>query len=149
MHQLGDKPRRTWKEAAIRWLQETDHKADHNKDISKLVWLDQCVSNVYLDEINRELVDHIGQSKRKQTSAATANRYLAPLKSIFRMARDEWEWVDRIPSVRLFQEPKKRVRWITREEANLLITKLPKHFADMAAFTLAIGLRQRNVSYLR
>lgn len=149
VHQLGDKPRRTWKEAAIRWLQETDHKADHHKDISKLVWLDQFLGKVYLDEINRELVDHIGQSKRKEASSATANRYLALLRAILRMARDEWEWVDRIPNVRLFQEPRKRIRWITHEEAILLIRELPAHLAAMAAFTLATGLRQRNVSYLR
>jgi integrase len=30
-----------------------------------------------------------------------------------------------------------------------LLKELPEHLADMAAFTLATGLRQRNVSYLR
>lgn len=64
------------------------------------------------------------------------------------MARDEWEWIDRIPKVRLFKEPKKRIRWITAEEANILIKELPSHLADMAIFTLATGLRQSNVSFL-
>lgn len=65
------------------------------------------------------------------------------------MARDEWEWIDKAPRVRLYPEPKKRVRWITPEEAQRLIAALPENLADMAAFTLATGLRQSNVSYLR
>ncbi|MEJ1338340.1 MAG: site-specific integrase, partial [Candidatus Sedimenticola sp. (ex Thyasira tokunagai)] len=51
--------------------------------------------------------------------------------------------------VRLFKEPKKRVRWITQQEAARLLEELPSHLADMAAFALATGLRQSNVSYLR
>jgi len=65
------------------------------------------------------------------------------------MARDEWEWLDTIPRIRLYPEPKKRVRWITREEAAKLIAELPPHLADMATLSLATCLRQSNVSYLR
>jgi len=65
------------------------------------------------------------------------------------MARDEWEWLEHIPKVKLYPEPKKRVRWITREEAARLLKELPLHLADLAAFSLATGLRQRNASFLR
>lgn len=149
IHRLGEKPRRTWQEAVVRWMKDTDTKADHQKDLAKLKWFDQFLRDRYLDEIDRDLIDHIGALKKHEASASTANRYLALLRAILRMARDEWEWLDTIPRFRLYPEPKKRVRWITREEAAKLITELPTHLADMAAFTLATGLRQRNVSYLR
>ena len=149
VHKLGEKPRRTWQEAVVRWLRETDHKADHDKDIGKLRWLDQFLRGRYLDEIDRDLIDQIAGIKKQEASPSTANRYLALLRAILRMARDEWEWVERAPRVRLFPEPKKRVRWITREEAAVLLRELPPHLADMARFTLATGLRQSNVSFLR
>jgi integrase len=149
VHKLGEKPRRTWQEAVVRWLQDTDHKADHDKDVAKLRWLHKFLGDHYLDEIGRDLVDQIGEAKRKEASRSTANRYLAVLRAILRRARDEWEWIDRVPHVRLYPEPKKRVRWITREEAADLLAELPSHLADMAAFTLATGLRQSNVSFLR
>lgn len=104
---------------------------------------------LYLDQIDRDLIDRIGEAKRREASRSTANRYLALLRSILRTARDEWEWIERVPRVRLYPEPRKRVRWITREEASRLLCELPPHLADMAAFTLATGLRQSNVSYLR
>jgi len=42
-------------------------------------------------------------------------------------------------------EPKLRIRWITREEAETLLTHLPEWLAAMARFALATGLRQANV----
>ncbi len=149
VHKLGEKPKRTWKETTVRWLKEKEHKADRNHDLEKLRWLDQFLRDKTLDEINRDLIDQIAEIKKRETSPSTANRYLALIRAILRMARDEWEWIDKAPRVRLYPEPKKRVRWITREEARRLIAALPENLADMAAFTLATGLRQSNVSYLR
>jgi integrase len=149
VHKLGEKPRRTWEETVVRWLQDKEHKADREKDKAKLRWFDPYLGTLYLDEIDRALIDRIGKIRKQESSPSTANRYLALLRAILRMARDEWEWVDHIPRVRLYPEPKKRVRWITREEAARLLTELPSHLADMAAFTLATGLRQSNVTYLR
>ena len=149
VHKLGEKPRRTWQEAVVRWLNDTEHKADRGKDVAKLKWLDQFLSHHYLDEIDRALIDHIASVKKAEASPSTANRYLALLRALLRMARDEWEWVDKIPKVRLYPEPNKRVRWPTCEETVRLLNELPRHLADMAEFTLATGLRQSNVSYLR
>ena len=149
LHKLGDKPRRTWQDAAVQWLKDRDQKADLKRDVEKLRWLDQYFGGMYLDEISRPLIHQVAQTKKLATSPSTANRYLALIRAMLRAARDEWEWIDKIPAVRLYKEPKKRVRWITPNEAHKLLEQLPEHLADMAAFTLATGLRQRNVSYLR
>lgn len=149
VQRLGEKPRRTWQEAVVRWLRDTDDKADHHKDTAKLRWLDPYLGSLYLDEITRDLVDEIAARRKAESSATTANRYLALIRAILRMARDEWDWIDKIPRVRLFREPKKRVRWLTEDEALCLLQELPPHLANMAEFSLATGLRQRNVSYLR
>ena len=149
VHKLGDKQRRTWQEAAVRWLKDTEHKADRLKDVGKLKWLDQFLQDRYLDEIDRDLIDHIASVKKAEASPSTANRYLALIRAVLRMARDEWDWVEKIPKVRLYPEPKKRVRWLTREEAARLLNQLPPHLSDMAEFTLATGLRQSNVSFLQ
>ncbi len=146
---LGEKPRRSWQDAVARWLLDTDHKADHEKDKAKIQWLDTYLGHLWLDEITRDTIDEIARIKKKEASGSTANRYLALIRSILRMAHDEWEWIDRVPRVRMFKEPKKRIRWITREEATRLLNELPEHLADMAEFSLATGLRQRNVSFLR
>jgi integrase len=149
VYQLGEKPRRTWQEAAVRWLRDRDYKADHLRDKAKLRWLDRHLGGLYLDEISRDVIDRLADTKKCESSPSTANRHLALIRAILRAARDDWEWIDKIPRIRLYPEPKKRVRWITQDEARQLLVQLPTHLADMAEFTLATGLRQRNVSYLR
>ena len=45
-NRLGVKARRSWKEAVVRWLEETSEKATHQEDKRKLIWLD-----TYLGEL--------------------------------------------------------------------------------------------------
>ncbi len=145
---LGDKPRRTWDEAAYKWLMETQHKKSHHDDVSKVDWLQQFFRGKYLDELSRDVIAEIGVLKREETSAATTNRLLALIRSILRRAALDWEWIDKPPVIKLYREANRRVRYLTAEQANLLIEELPEHLADMVTFSLATGLRQSNVTRL-
>jgi integrase len=136
-------------QAADRWLLLTSHKADHAKDAAKLRWISAHLGGLYLDEVTRGAVEAVAAAKRREASAATVNRYLALVRAILRAARDDWEWIGKVPTVRLLPEARRRVRWLRPMEARRLLSELPPHLAAMAAFTLATGLRQSNVSYLR
>ena len=149
IQKLGERPERTWQEAAVRWVNQTVHKADKHKDLSKLRYLDQFLGNKLLSEIDRDMLTLIADTKMSEASASTANRYMALVRAILRASRDQWEWLDRIPSVPMFKEPKKRVRWLTKAEAQTLVDELPPHLADLTVFTLATGLRQSNASLMR
>ena len=48
----------------------------------------------------------------------------------------------------MLPEPKRRIRWLTQEESKRLIAELPDHLGEMVQFSLATGLRQRNVTQL-
>ena len=146
---LGERPRRTWNEAVVRWLKESSHKATLGMDKAHLRWLDRFLGGKYLDEISRGLIDRITDARLAEgLSNATVNRSLEVLRAILRRCVNEWEWLDRAPQVRMLKEPTRRVRFITREEARKLLSELPPHLADMAAFSLATGLRKGNVTGL-
>lgn len=81
--------------------------------------------------------------------AMDAQDELVRVRAILRRAQDDWAWIDHAPKVRLYREPKWRIRFLTRDEARRLLRELPPHLQVMARFTLATGLRQHNVSYLR
>lgn len=147
---LGRKPRRTWDEAVIRWIEETQHKATQHDDITQLRWLDVHFGGQYLDTINRDRIDDIKRARlRDKVSNATVNRMLALVRAILRRAALEWEWIDRYPKVSLLKEPKLRIRWLHKKEAEKLINELPPHLAKMARFSLETGLRQSNVTGLQ
>ncbi len=142
---LGEKPRRTWDEAALKWLDETSHKATHREDAAKLAWLQPHLSLCPLDSLTREQIAAIASIKAREASPATANRYLALIRAILRRARDEWEWVSETPKINLYKEPERRVRWLTHEQAERLLQELQPHQRHMVLFALATGLRQSNV----
>lgn len=149
-HRLGIKPRHTWDEAAVRWLKEQSHKATINTDKIHLRWLDRFLGGKVLDAINRDLIDKIRDAKLAEgVTHATVNRMMEVVRAILRRCVNEWEWLDRSPHVKMLKEPTRRIRYLTRNEAQRLLSHLPEHLADMAAFSLATGLRRANVTGLQ
>jgi len=150
VYRLGERMRHTWNEAVVRWLKEQSHKATIETDKIHLRWLDPFLKDLYLDAINRDLIDQITERKRAEgVSNATVNRVLEVLRAILRKCVNEWEWLDRAPFIKMLKEPTRRIRFLTHNEAQRLIACLPEHLADMAAFSLATGLRRANVTGLQ
>lgn len=150
VHRLGERMRHTWNEAVVRWLKEQSHKATIETDKIHLRWLDRFLKDKYLDAVNRDLIDKITDAKIAEgVSNATVNRLLEVLRAILRRCVNEWEWLDRAPFIKMLKEPTRRIRYLTHNEAQRLIAALPEHLADMAAFSLATGLRRANVTGLQ
>ena len=114
-----------------------------------LRWLDGHLRGMELAAITREVLDRVMEARlSKGVSNATVNRTMEVIRSILRKAANEWDWIDRAPAVRMLREPKRRIRWLTHEEAQRLIEELPEHLAEMARFSLSTGLRKANVTGL-
>ncbi len=146
---LGDRPRRIWQDAVVRWLKEQAHKASLEDDKSKLRWLDRHLADMELETITRATIDRITEAKRAEgASNGTVNRVLALVRAILRRCAGEWEWLDKAPTIRLLKEPRRRIRFLTQEQAQALMRELPEHLADMASFSLCTGLRAANVTGL-
>jgi len=146
---LGEKPRHTWNEAVVRWLKEQSHKATIEMDKIHLRWLDAFLNGKPLDTISRSMIDKITEEKLAEgVTNATVNRVLEILRAILRRCVNEWEWLDKAPMVRMLKEPTRRIRFLTRQEADRLLRELPDHMADIVAFSLATGLRRSNVTGL-
>jgi integrase len=147
---LGEKPQHTWNEAVVRWLREKSHKATANADVNALRWLDPFLGGKDLATVSRTTLDRITDAKlARGCSNATVNRMLALVRAILRKCANDWEWLDRAPQVRMLHVPTRRIRFLTHDEARRLLTELPEHLADMAAFSLATGLRAANVTGLQ
>jgi integrase len=144
---LNEAPRRTWDEACIRWISEKSHKATLHDDMQRMEWLQTYLRGAYLQDITGERIRQVLESKRVETSASTANHYLALIRAILRKAQ-KWEWLESVPPMEPFKVQNQRLRWLTHDEAARLLAELPEHLADMAEFSLLTGLRQANVTGL-
>lgn len=140
---------RKWDDAAALWLLEKAHKTTIHEDRSKLEWLAAHFGGLPLSAIDRETVMRIASLRAAEASHATANRLLALIRAVLRRSANVWRWIDRPPHIELFPERKRRVRWLTPDQARTLLDHLPTHQRDLALFALATGLRQGNVIALQ
>lgn len=146
---LSEAPDYFWEDAVVRWLTEQSHKKSLKDDKVHLRWLHEHLRGMKLTDITKNVIEAVKQKKLDSgVSNATVNRVLAVVRGILNRAVKEWEWLDKAPHVRLLHESAGRVRWLTHTEAERLLAELPVHLADMMAFTLATGLRERNVTQL-
>jgi integrase len=140
---------KTWDDAVARWLIEKADKASLKSDQCILRWLDRYLSGLPIVDITRPVVDSLTHHKIASGVAnGTVNRMLALLRSILIRASVDWEWLPITPKVRLLREPVRRVRYLTKSQAESLLHQLPSHLAEMMAFSLATGLRKSNVTGL-
>ncbi len=145
---LGERPRYTWQHAVVRWVEETPGRKSMPTTLSQLRFADRHLGALYLDQITADRISAMLRAYRASgVKAGTSNRLLAIIRAIL-SAANRWEWIEAVPKVRRIEEPEKRIRWLTREEADRLIAALPPHTAAMARFTLATGLRDQNVCKL-
>jgi integrase len=146
---LKEQPRHTWQDAVLKWAEECTHKRTLDEDIGIFRRLDSHLGQRYLDGIDKVLLDDIIRSmNEKGLSAGRINRVMSLVRAVLRKAEREWSWLERAPSIRRISERSRRIRWITRKEAESLLVELPDHLAAMARFSLATGLREANVTGL-
>jgi integrase len=149
VHKLGDKPRFFWKQAVVQWFRESSHKVTLSTDRLYLAFADNYLGDLYLDQIDRKLLEQIIADKLATgVQPGTVNRMMEVIRAILNKCVREWEWLDRAPYVRMLKEPKRRIRWITPDQAEVLCRVLPKHLEAMCRFSLATGLRESNVTGL-
>ncbi|NTV09149.1 MAG: site-specific integrase [Zoogloea sp.] len=143
---FGLKPERSWQEAVVRYL-EIKAKLRSFRDVQRICrGLHPYLGKLMLHQINGDVIWSIVQGEMKKgNTPATVNRYLATVRSLLRMARDEWQWLDSIPKVRMLPGEVERERWLTREEADRLLAVCPPHLAAIVRFALATGCRAREI----
>ena len=143
---LNRKPKRSWDEAALRWLSEKAHKKSYRDDVSRIRWFTRHLRGRTLDQVSRELVDRLISRGLARRSDRTKDLYVALIRAIFRKAMREWEWIETMPAFRTYASGAKvRVRYLTHAEAEAVLERLPEHQREVVLFALATGLRQRNI----
>lgn len=144
---LGHKPQYLWEDAVVKWVSESQKKS-LSDDVVMFRYLDKFFSGVLLSSITRDHVEKVIADKLGHATPGRANRVTALIRAVLRKAEREWGWIDKAPSIRRLKEDNKRIRWITRQEAERLCRELPDHLEAMARFSLATGLREANVTGL-
>ncbi len=96
--------------------------------------------------MSRALIDRLISRQLAKRSDRTKDLYVALIRAIFRKAMREWEWIETMPAFRTYARGGKvRVRYLTTEQAQAVLARLPEHQREVVLFALSTGLRQRNI----
>jgi len=146
---FGIKPEHAWQEAVVRYLASKETLRSF-RDLQRICrMLDPYLGQLTLSRINGDAIWSVTQGELHRGNApATVNRYLATIRNVLRSARDEWQWIDRVPKIRLLPGEVQRDRWLTHEEAQRLLKACAPHLAALVKFALATGCRAREITGL-
>lgn len=170
--QIGDLPARTFEECCIRWLREKEDKRSLDDDRTKIEFFLQHFAGRDISTITAEQVNdavskminrrhlRIWQTRRdaavrkgkeppayvaKPVSQATKSQHLSFMRGLLRAVANEWGWIKTAPVIKTKKPVSKRIRWLTRDEAERLIECMPESIKPVVIFALATGLRRSNI----
>ncbi|AJX78379.1 tyrosine-type recombinase/integrase [Burkholderia pseudomallei] len=146
---LGEKADRTFEEAAVRFLQQCVGQRDYAGKLRHvLYWREQFGATPVRLLTAERIFDALPTHKRvngkpaRPLSPGTRNRYINTIRRLLNLCV-EWEWLDRTPKLRRFEEPDVRVRWETPEVIITMINALRLPWMrDAAIVAVATGMRE-------
>jgi integrase len=153
----GERPKRIFREAAIKYLQEKMDKASLRDDAEQLRILDSFIGTLELDKINMGYLQPFIDLRRKQgVKTRTINKALQVVRHLVNLASGEWvdefnlTWLAAAPKIKLLPETDKRKAYpLNWEEQETFFEKLPLYLRRMALFKVNTGLRDQEVCKLR
>jgi len=132
-----------WQQAVMRYLEESADKRSQRDDRDHLKRLDPYLRSLRLEAIDMTALQPFVRDRKTKdgVSNATVNRALEVVRRILNVAHQDWRWLRGVPKIRMLKEPRRRVRFLRRDEADRLMATLPYHMKPIVQFALATGCR--------
>lgn len=156
----GARPSRTWRDAAVKYLQEAKKagKKSVDRDSATLSILEEeGYGDKALEQIHMGSLDRFIEKRWEQgRSAGTINRDLAVVRNILNLAATLWRdeetgktWLETAPKIINVVGPKQKPYPLSWEEQGRLFQRLPEYLANMALFAVNTGCRDQEICSLR
>lgn len=153
----GVRPKRIFRDAAIKFLSENQHKKSLISDAGRLKILDRFVGDLTLDSVHMgTLQTFIEARKNEGVKTRTINHGLQVIRHILNLASSEWmdeyglTWLATAPKIKLLPETDSRKPYpLNWEEQERLFTALPNHLREMSLFAVNTGCRDQEICRLR
>lgn len=153
----GVRPKRSFREAATKFLKENQDKTSLPIDARLIKQLDPFIGHLPLCAIHPEsLQTYIDSRMKTGVKNRTINYGLQVVRHILNLAAQEWRdefgltWLAQAPKIRLLMEKNKRLPYpLSKEEEERLFTALPRHLKQMAIFAVNTGCRDQEICQLR
>ncbi len=152
----GVRPKRSFKEAATKFLIENQHKRSIRSDVGRLKVLVEYIGTMSLASIHMgSLQAFIEGRRRNKIKTRTINHGLQIVRRILNLAASEWmdehglTWLANAPKIKLLPEHDLRKPYpLSWDEQDKLFAELPTHLRKMVLFAVNTGCRDQEVCQL-
>jgi integrase len=153
----GERPRRTFQEAATKYLNENQHKRRIADEALHLKQLDSFIGDLELRSVHiGTLQPFIDMRRKAGIKTKSINLALGVVRHILNVAASEWlddtglTWLEHSPKIKLLKVTDARKPYpLSWDEQARLFRKLPDHLVRMALFKVNTGCREQEVCSLR
>ncbi|MBP9763992.1 MAG: tyrosine-type recombinase/integrase [Gammaproteobacteria bacterium] len=153
----GVRPKRSFKEAATKYLLEKQHKASIADDADNLKLVCRYIGDLTLEQVhNGTLLPFIKARQAMGRKTKTINNALGVVRHLLNLASSEWidenglTWLHVAPKIKLLPVYDARGAYpLSWDEQILLFNQLPDHLKQMAIFKVNVGCREQEVCQLR
>lgn len=152
----GVRPKRSFMEAATKFLNENQHKKSLRSDAGRLRELVKYIGNLPIDAIHAGTLQPFIDGRRKDgVKTRTINHGLKVVRRILNLASTEWiddfglSWLASAPKIKLLPEHDLRKPYpLSWDEQERLFQELPSHLERMALFAVNSGCREQEICQL-
>lgn len=153
----GVRPRRTWTDAATRYVEEHTEKRSIDRDIRDLDALEPYIGGMELHLIHEGTLQAFIEARKEQgITSGSVNRSLAIVRRILRLCAEYWRdeqgmtWLESAPMIRNVNwSDKRQPRPISWDEQDHLFSFLPDHLRDACTYAVNTGCREQEICQLR
>jgi integrase len=146
----------TFGEAAARYLvvkkakKSLHHDELHLERLKRALGADTLLTDITAGRISayketRQATTVQREGMPVPVAPATVNRELAVLRTLLKLATEEWEALPKVPRIRLEKEPEGRIRWLEADEEGRLLAACRKsrngQLAAIVTLALETGMR--------
>lgn len=153
----GERPVRSFRSAATRYLREHQHQRSIDDYALHLKQLDPFIGDLDIQSVHIGTLGRFIEARRAAgIKTKSINLALAVVRRILNVAASEWmdetglTWLERPPKIKLLPVTDARKPYpLSWDEQTRLFRELPDHLARMALFKVNTGCREQEVCGLR
>ncbi|MEW8466946.1 MAG: tyrosine-type recombinase/integrase [Candidatus Thiodiazotropha sp.] len=153
----GVRPKRAFRRAATKYLNENQHKRRIADTALHLKQLDPFIGNLPVESVHMGTLQPFIEARRKQgIKTKSINLALGVVRHILNLAASEWldrnnlTWLHSPPKIKLLPVTDARKPYpLSWKEQTRLFSELAPHLARMALFKVNTGTREKEVIGLR
>lgn len=151
----GDRPERTFMQAAEKYLTENAHLRSIERSAYALDAVMPFIGHLPLHQVHMGTLQEYLQSRNRQVSQGTINKELSTVRRVLNLAARSWRdehgltWLKTAPLIEIRSYEARKPYPLSRQEQRGLFSELSVHLARMVEFKVNTGCREKEVTRLQ